>query len=61
MTKLTELYLTVSNALRRDEEGQGLVEYGLILALVAVAVIVVLSAIGTDLNTIFGKVDDKLK
>ena len=32
---------------RRDEEGQGLVEYALIITLVALAVIVTLTALGT--------------
>lgn len=32
-----------------DEEGQGMVEYGLILALIAVVAIVVVTGIGTQL------------
>lgn len=43
-----------------EEEGQGLVEYGLILALIAIAVIVVLGLIGTELNDLFGIVEDEL-
>ena len=43
-----------------EEEGQGLVEYGLILALIAVAVIAVLGLLGTNLNNIFTGVKDKL-
>jgi pilus assembly protein Flp/PilA len=34
----------------RDEEGQGLAEYGLILALIAVACIVALEALGTGIS-----------
>lgn len=41
----------------RNEEGQGMVEYGLILALVAVVVIVALSAVGNKIGAIFNKVD----
>lgn len=49
----------------REEEGQGLVEYGLILALVAVAVIGALTLLGgkdgeTGLGKIFGEVSEKL-
>lgn len=43
-----------------NEKGQGLVEYGLILALVGVAVAVALSTLGTDINTLLGTVHNKL-
>ena len=45
----------------KEEEGQGLAEYGLILALVALAVITVLGLLGDELVTIFGNVVDGLK
>lgn len=40
-------------AMEDGERGQGMVEYGLILALVAIAAIVVLGLIGGQLNTQF--------
>ena len=43
-----------------EESGQGMVEYGLIIALVAVAVIALLSALGTSIGEIFTKVSGKL-
>lgn len=43
-------------SVRRDEEGQGLVEYGLILVLVSVAVIAMLIALGGGLNTVFSTI-----
>lgn len=43
-----------------NEEGQGMVEYGLIIALVAIVVIVGLSAIGTKANGLFGSVGNRL-
>ncbi|MCF0133727.1 MAG: Flp family type IVb pilin [Mogibacterium sp.] len=43
-----------------NEEGQGMVEYGLILALVAVVVIGALTLLGGGINDIFGKVTDEL-
>jgi len=44
-----------------DESGQGMAEYGLILALVAVAVIAVLGLLGDQLVAIFNDVVDGLK
>ncbi len=43
-----------------DEEGVTAVEYGLIAALIAVAVVVTVAAVGTQLNTLFGKIKDCL-
>lgn len=43
-----------------DEEGQGLVEYGLILAAIAIGVFLIMQAIGGHLITIFGTVRDDL-
>jgi pilus assembly protein Flp/PilA len=42
------------------EEGQGLVEYALILVLIAIVVLVALSAMGTNINTIFEEIRDAL-
>jgi pilus assembly protein Flp/PilA len=42
------------------EDGQAMVEYGLILALVSIAAIIVLGAIGTDVTAVFQSVDDAL-
>lgn len=44
----------------RDEDGQGMVEYGLIIALVAIVVVVVLTAMGGKLTGTFTKVNDNL-
>lgn len=46
--------------LTRNEEGATAIEYGLIAALIAVAAIAALSAVGTSLNTTFGTVSSKL-
>ena len=43
--------------LRNREDGQAMVEYALILALVSIAAIVGLGAIGPDVNTVFTTVD----
>jgi len=42
------------------EEGQGLVEYALILVLIAIVVLVALSAMGTNINIIFEEIRDAL-
>lgn len=47
------------NAMKKflqDEEGAAAVEYGLLVALIAVAVLTVVTAIGTNLKTVFNKV-----
>ena len=44
----------------KDEEGQGMVEYGLIIALIAVVVIVALTSMGTSLSGIFNGISGKL-
>ena len=46
--------------LYRDEEGQGLVEYGLILALIAIIVIVALRILGNKTKNTMQNVADSL-
>jgi len=38
------------------EEGQGLVEYALILVLIAIVVIVILTVLGSQVSTIFSTI-----
>jgi pilus assembly protein Flp/PilA len=42
--------------LRRDEEGQGLAEYALILALIAIVAIVALVFLGGQISTILSSI-----
>ena len=44
----------------RDEEGQGLVEYGLILALIAVVCIAALTTMGTSISGKLGAINTAL-
>lgn len=44
----------------KDEEGQGMVEYGLIIGLIAVVVIVALVALGPKVKSMFEKVNTEL-
>lgn len=52
-------YLAVV-ALRDREDGQALVEYALLLALIAVASIGILTALGTNVSKIFSQINHKL-
>jgi pilus assembly protein Flp/PilA len=54
----TRMFLLVAPV--RDEEGQAMVEYGLILSLVSIAAIVALTSIGTTLLTVFNDIVGKL-
>jgi pilus assembly protein Flp/PilA len=59
MLKLWVLLQTHLSDMKR-EEGQTLVEYGLIIALIAVALIVVLGLVTGSLKTIFSDVSNAL-
>jgi len=50
---MTNLILKSLNRLHRDEAGQGLVEYALILALVAFAAVVSMQTLAQDINNAF--------
>ncbi len=44
----------------RDEEGQGLVEYAMILGIVAIGVAVALDLLGTSIETVFNSIRTSL-
>ena len=44
----------------RDERGQGLAEYALILALIAVVVIAAVTLLGTNINSILSTIATKI-
>lgn len=46
--------------IHKKEKGQGLVEYALILVLVAIVVIGALMALGPIINTVFGEINNSL-
>jgi len=50
------LITTILATLRRDEDGQGLAEYALILALIAIVAIVALIFLGNQVSTILSTV-----
>ena len=53
---MTSLYLAIMGFLHRDEEGQGLAEYALILALIAIVAILALIFLGSQISTILSTV-----
>ena len=48
------------NWIANEEEGQGMVEYALILALIAIAAIAVMGPLGEKIKAIFTKADTAL-
>jgi pilus assembly protein Flp/PilA len=49
------------NSMRTEEDGATAVEYGLMVSLIAVAIIGTVTAIGLNLNTMFGNVATSIK
>lgn len=54
-----EWYLRIRNWLEEDD-GQGMVEYGLIIVLVAIVVVTALTAVGTQVSTVFNNIVTQL-
>jgi pilus assembly protein Flp/PilA len=50
----------VLNSLINDESGVTAIEYGLIAALIAVAIVAILATVGTSLSTTFNTVNSNL-
>ena len=48
------------NWIANEEEGQGMVEYALILALISIVAIVALRTLGTTVNTKFNDINSNL-
>lgn len=58
--RLQELTERAKSHLTDREEGQGMVEYALILVLIAVVVIVILQVVGKQVNNVFSNVSNGL-
>ncbi len=54
------LYNAIISLINRDEEGQGLAEYALILALIAIVAIVALIFLGGQVSGILSKVGNSI-
>jgi pilus assembly protein Flp/PilA len=57
--RLMNLYFTLQN-LMRQEEGQDLIEYALVVALIALAATAGMNTVATAINTAFSNVGTKL-
>ena len=57
---MTSIYLALMGFLDRDEDGQGLAEYALILALIAIIAIIALIFLGSQVSTVLSKVGDSI-
>jgi pilus assembly protein Flp/PilA len=54
------IMMTIAKKFMKDESGATAIEYGLIAALVAVAIVGALTTLGTGLTTMFTKVNSDL-
>jgi pilus assembly protein Flp/PilA len=52
--------LTVLARLLRDDDGQDLIEYALLAALIALAAVVAMQATGTSVNGVFNSISGQL-
>jgi len=57
---MTSLILKSLSRLHKDEAGQGLVEYALILALIAFAAVIAMQTLANDINNAFTGIGAKL-
>lgn len=53
--------MTKISAFRRDDSGATAIEYGLIAALLSVAIVGILATVGTNLTNIFTTVSNSLR
>jgi pilus assembly protein Flp/PilA len=60
MEKIRELSIELYSRVVNREEGQGLVEYALILSLVSIAAIVTLGILGVDVDQVLDTVENAL-
>lgn len=56
----SQILLWIKTFVVQDEEGQTLVEYALIIALIAIVLIAALGLLGTDIEEIFGRIGGAL-
>ncbi len=60
MALFTDLYVRITEKLQRDEDGQGLAEYALILALIAIIAIIALIFLGGRISGTLSTVGDSI-
>ena len=57
---ISRLYIKAFSIIKNDNKGQSLVEYGLIIALIAVVAIGILTQLGGGITATFKKIMDAL-
>ncbi|GAB5078103.1 Flp family type IVb pilin [Arthrobacter sp. AD-310] len=57
---MLSLYTNLMIRLRRDEKGATAVEYGIMVALIAVVIIIAVSLLGNNLSSMFNNVAGKV-
>ena len=57
---MTSIYLRIMELIHRDEDGQGLAEYALILALIAIIAIAALIFLGTQISSILSEIGARI-
>lgn len=60
MNTMLKVYLNVLNILTNEEEGQGMAEYGLIIALAAVLIIAAMPFLSTAVQDLFKSLGEKM-
>lgn len=60
MTKLIEFYIALTTPMQKDERGATATEYGLLVAFIALAIIVGVTAFGNALNDFFNAIADEV-
>lgn len=55
------MFPRVISRIRDEEKGEALVEYGLIIAMIAILLIGILIAVNGGVNSIYGNITDSLK
>jgi len=59
MNYLTEMYVRFMNSIK-SEKGQTIVEYALLLVLIAIVVIIIVKGVGLQANNAYSKVNSAL-
>lgn len=60
MNYLTEMYVKFMNSIK-SEKGQTIVEYALLLVLIAIVVILIVKGVGLQANNAYSKVNSALQ
>jgi pilus assembly protein Flp/PilA len=58
--KVLSFFVSVLVRLHRQDEGQSMIEYGLIIALIAVVVVIALTTLGTNIKGLFTNIANSL-